>query len=165
MNGDELVDLALQSCQLRKTFRGVFARDSFMELGQDVTGSFIVNQCDRGTRGLHWLGVYVPQAAKLCCYSSKTPPPSVFFDSLGRGSPQKYKLTIEGDSILHNCMRYQAESSDSCGLFCLYVLHWLSSGVQFENILNEFSTDDLSENDQIVKDFSEMLKKGVFYHL
>ena len=162
MNGSELIALALRSRELRKTFRGVFARDSFIGLGQDdVTGAFLVNSSDRGTAGSHWLAVFIHQdhdGVRTC----------TFFDSLGR-EPRSYGInSIPGTKPgaryrqVYNTNRFQMETTDSCGIFCLFVLHWLSHRVQFDCILNSFSTKFLHENEKRVKDFAVSLKSGIY---
>ena len=162
MNGSDLIALALQSRKLRKTFRGVFARDSFMGLRHDdVTGAFLVNSSDRGAAGAHWLAVFIHQdhdGVRTC----------TFFDSLGR-DPGSYHIdSIPGMKpgtryrLAYNRDRFQMTATDSCGIFCLYVLHWLSSRVQFECILNGFSTEFLHENEKRVKDFAVGLKNGIY---
>ena len=160
MNGSELIALALRSCELRRTFRGVFARDSFTDLREDITGAFVVNQSDRGSGGTHWLSIFIYEkdGRKSC----------VFFDSLGRGGLDEYNITLpskngsdEPQHVVYNIKRFQSESSNSCGRFCLYVLHWLSVGVTFETILKDFSTNSVSANEKKVLDFSIALKNGL----
>lgn len=164
MDGAELIAAALQSHELRKVFRGVFARDSFVQLGGDVTGAFLVNKGDRGTKGSHWLSIFIHPT------SNNGERKCVFFDSLGKGPPDRYNITIpwtrgsDGEPrlrLLYNAKKYQDDSSVACGKFCIYVLHWLSVGVEFECILNQFSTDNLFENEQRVKDFALTLNNGL----
>ena len=162
MNGSDLMLLARQSCQLRNHFRGVFARDTFVSLPGDVTGAFIVNQSDRGSPGTHWVSIFIQrnrEDGRRHC---------IFFDPLGRGGLQHYKMSIptkEGSTrphpVIYNTRRFQQETSDSCGLFCLYVLHWLAVGVRFQCILQHFSTEHLVKNENKIRDFSTNLKNGL----
>ena len=161
MNGTDLIALALRSCELRKVFRGVFARNSFAGLGRDVTGAFLVNADDLGSGGSHWLAVFIHQdhdGMRNC----------TFFDSLGRrGGPGSYHINIPGTKtgghyrVIYNTNRFQPETSDRCGLYCLYVLHWLCRKVPFNYILNILSTEFLYENEQKVIDFADSLKNGL----
>ena len=164
MDGSELIASALQSCELRKLFRGVYARDSFVRLKGDVTGAFIVNQGDRGSKGTHWVCLFIQQSIN----GTRT---CVFFDSLGRGGPDRYDITIpttkrgSGEEsplrVVYNTKRYQRQSTLTCGQFCLFVLHWLTAGVSFPCVLKQFSSDFLCENEKIVRDFFLTLKKGL----
>ena len=114
----------------------MFARDSFVSLGRDVTGAFVVNQGDRGSSGSHWLSIFIQRShdgMRTC----------IFFDSLGRGAPDQYNIAIpmtkkyQGSAaaaaaddeplhvklrVVYNTRRFQTETSQSCGLYCLYVL-------------------------------------------
>ena len=158
MNGYQLTNLAMKSTQLRRTFVGVFARDSFAELGCLVPGAYVINSSDRGSTGHHWTCVFVPE-----CIADVT----VFFDSLG-APPENYSISIPNPNpllaaptVLYNPQRFQAEGSGTCGLFCLYILHWLSIGVDFQQLLKNFCYKTPLMNEKIILDFERDLENGM----
>ena len=95
---------------------------------------------------------------------------AVFFDSLGRDGPWKYDIAIPmitgTERLVYNCKRIQSDDSKDCGLYCLYVLHWLVTGVDLKSIMSVFDNNDHErvKNDEIVKEFGKCLKRGLFAH-
>ena len=183
MDGRELKELVLMSCSTRDEFRGVFAIDTFNSLlrsGNDVTGAFFINQSPRGEAGSHWASMHVTRDVE----GFKRTRSFVFFDSLGQGTPLEFGIVIPAQEdagkkshggppappppppssqrVLYNTVKIQPSDSKNCGLYSMYVLHWLTSGVDLREIMETFSTTELDSNERKVIDFSTNLKKGLF---
>ena len=168
MDGRELKQLVLLSCSTRDEFRGVFAIDTFNHLlrtSNDVTGAFFINQSPRGEGGSHWASMHVTEQDE----GVKGTRSFAFFDSLGQGTPLEFGILIpqedvgkRGHGVLYNTVRIQPSHSKNCGLYSMYVLHWLTSGVDYGEIMETFSTTELDSNERKVIDFSTNLKKGLF---
>jgi len=160
MDGRELKRLAMRSCQLRNSFRGVFAVDSFSRLVQthedSIEGAFVVNQSPRRERGSHWLSVYIHRG-------NDGARSVVFFDSLGQGAPWEVGVRVPvKTSLVYNTFQVQPDSSTICGLYSLYVLHWLTVGVDFRDVMSAFSPGADERNEHMMSEFAASLKNGLF---
>ena len=115
----------------RLHFRGVFMRD-MLPLYPFNVKSGIVNFTTSNQAGSHW----------VCYYRSKTD--IIYFDSYWQITPveiQRYlKTGSEFDRgkvvIQRNTDIVQAANTSVCGHICFFVLKSLTSGEQFQPILN-----------------------------
>lgn len=109
--------------------------------------TFVANTdpCDRG--GRHWVVFHFPETGH-----------EEFFDSLGE-TPDRYHerfrnmLIANGPRYLYTPDRIQPEDSDTCGLYCIHFVRARYRGISFEDILKDFSTRKLEENDRKVIEF------------
>ena len=153
MNGFQLQSLIADSWALREQFRGIFARDTMSQLETLIPGGYLCNTSDRDRRGRHWTAYYKKQA-------SGSRDDSFFFDSLGH-PPGHYGILLsgEGDDVSYNPRRVQSEDSSSCGLYCVFFLHWASLECDYQQILDIFSGEDFIKNELILSDFIKYLKR------
>ena len=111
---------------------------------------FIICNIDKKDNpGLHWF-IFLR-------YSKST---IVCFDSLSIDESKKNLLTknckFRGvENILFNETKFQAEDTDSCGLFCLYFLiqSAFNQDLHFEVLLESIFKERTDVNEKIVKDF------------
>ena len=103
------------------SFRGVFLVDTLPKK-PNKKESGIVNFDKSGGPGTHWVAWYK---------NSKT---KIYFDSYGVQPP------IEVIRYLGKPIRYNTDQVQPvfCGHLCLYVLRELSTGHEFQNVLNTF---------------------------
>jgi len=118
----------------------------------------IVNTQDSYLPGLHWLAIYKSRKNNYID----------FFDSLGNsifyyGGEIIEFLKAKGGLVRYNNCKVQSNNSNACGMYCLYFLIKRDKGVQFVNILNHFSSSELSTNDLLVKKYvRDIFKFPVF---
>jgi hypothetical protein len=110
-----------------------------------LTGSGIVavvqNTKPRGEAGQHWvLWIHSPSGL-------------YFFDSLGR-PPEFYKLDQPSIEITQrNLQQFQANDSDVCALYTLYIFYNFLRLRKFKSILKDFSVNRKRRNDARVVSF------------
>jgi hypothetical protein len=149
MNGEQL-ERVLRACPTTsRSFLGVYARDTVLEpLSRVVAGPcFVVaNVADSRHAGLHWVLLFRDDRA-------------YYVDSLAR-PPDAYGLN-EAARVLTAGARYknefygcpyavQADSSNVCGLYCVYFAVRLCEGTAFAAICDHFSSADRYGNDAAV---------------
>jgi len=144
--------------EIRKSFRGVFARDEFFKQNLIVPPlseavSFVVNTGNRGKarkgEDKHWLAIYV-EAPKG---------PVLIFDSFG------YRPKVYGPyfdlwvksllpmQVIGNKKVVQDLASPRCGLYVMMALYCLCRKERFSKLMRRFSIDKPS-NEQLVTRFS-----------
>lgn len=113
---------------------------------RDLNKQFIIINSDPAyLPGEHWFCIYFPDSGI-----------PEFFDSLGN-FPNYYStdlLSILGAKFIYNCQRIQPKHSSTCGLYCLYYIYHRFKGLNFVEILQDFS-NYLDYNDNIVVKFYE----------
>ena len=83
-----------------------------------------------------------------------------FFDSLGNTSETYHRrfanvLIVNGPQYYYCSSQIQPNDTDTCELDCLYYFKWRHRGMQFPDIVKDFSTVDLKGNeDTILKDLT-----------
>ena len=139
----------LQCCiQCDRLLRGrvtVCAADRLPAECLVFTFGFIVNTDNHSQPGKHWCAFYIYR--KGC---------GEFFDSYSR-DPSYYKKDFYSffsrnalENGLVNRHRLQSNSSNVCGLYCLFYLIRRFNGVSMKNIVNNFSVSDFSLNDLLI---------------
>ncbi len=130
MDEAELFHLVQQCKHLKFRFRGVFAADNFP--GKVRNGTFmIVNAPSVNHSGTHWTLIY---RFKDNMY---------FADPLGlplklyQGISKRFRLTHVRELLVGQ--RIQPLSSDKCGLFCIFLAHFIfnagsPSFVEFDDL-------------------------------
>lgn len=110
--------------------------------------AYIVNTAPSGHRGHHWLLIYFRAKTKtLYFFDSFGKPPSHYFISRKNITPPGWKLEINRKPV-------QAPRSNYCGLFVLRTLYMLSRGLTLKEAVSDYSTKNLSQNDQLLRDFA-----------
>lgn len=119
----------------------VCARDQLLSI-KGRRKFYIVNTDPISKPGQHWILIY--RTTELNCY---------YFDSYGGYNPIENDisnfLSINGLRIYRNRNRFQSDSTELCGVYCLYVLHaLLHLDHTFSRIvLNTFCSTDWLSND------------------
>ena len=122
MNNFELEDAAKR---LKiPSFRGVFLLNTLPKKPNKKECG-VVNFDKSGGPGTHWVAWYKNGKTKI------------YFDSYGVQPPTEVIYYL-GKSIYYNRDQVQPVGEVFCGHLCLYVLKELSTGQEFQNILNEF---------------------------
>lgn len=106
--------------------------------------TFVVNTDPCSKPGTHWTVFHFPE---------KGPPE--FFDSLG-SRPSEYHshfANVLGSTYLYTPDAIQPKDSDTCGAYCIHFVRQRHRSCSFQDILNDFNTVDLNDNDRKVKNF------------
>ena len=100
--------------------------------------AFIVNTDFARDPGQHWVALYFK--------GNK----AIHFDSYGLPTLKDHILPfIQNNSLgwIENTQMLQEVMSEMCGLYSIYVLYELNQGSSLQNILSNFSKDNLIKND------------------
>ena len=112
-------------------FRGVFMRDTLPDKPREKECG-VLNLNKSSEPGSHWVAFYKDGGQRI------------YFDSFGQVIPselQRYLKTPEEFKenkpvIQRNTDIVQKEDKTNCGHLCVYVLHNLSQGLNFQDIIN-----------------------------
>ena len=134
---------AILNWPLLKSLHGqVCAKDELPVVKKPLqVKSFIVNTDLARDPGQHWVALYFKVKKAIHFDSNRLPPlkdhvlPFIQNNSLG---------FIENTQMLQDVM------SEVCGLYCIYILYELNQGSSLQNLLNNFSKDNLIKNDNDV---------------
>ena len=129
MDEDDINDLILGCKFLRYKFHGVFAANYFPEK-MNRNSFFIVNTATAEKIGTHWL--------LLCRKNNQI----LFANPLGQPVPSYKRLYQRIISVGNNHNVYQLlenkpiQSSNSklCGLFCIYIAHFVFNAQKLVNV-------------------------------
>ena len=95
----------------------------------------------------------------VVAFNLGTDMPMEFFCPLGR-DPGYYNaglvqfLQANGNgSYIYNNVKVQDNTSDSCGLYCLYICDLRNIGIKLEECVASLKSDDLKANDSIVENY------------
>ena len=94
-----------------------------------------------------------PSALPVYFSSDSTVVQTIYFDSYGLPPLKDHVLPfIQNNSLgwIENTQMLQDVTSEVCGLYCIYVLYELNRGSSLQNILSNFSKDNLIKNDNDV---------------
>ena len=133
---------------IRKIFQGALPADYLQDL-TNLPACFIANTEKSSHEGTHWLTFHSDEKGH-----------GLMFDSFGR-SPDMFNPTFQkfmdrnSKTWTFNPIQFQSTFSDCCGQFCIYVLCLLAHGYSYNEILNSLSKTDLTQNDQLVSQFTE----------
>ena len=78
---------------------------------------------------------------------------TIYFDSYGLPPLKDHVLPFKQNNRLgwiENTQMLQDVASEECGLYCIYVLYELNQRSSLQNILSNFSKDNLIKNDNDV---------------
>lgn len=138
---------------LRERVLGVFAADQLPTVLPYSPCGFIVNTDVSSQPGTHWLAFFVRDNIVEC------------FDSYGQHlgvynalfSPWMQRLAR---SVRVNRTRLQSDTSNVCGLYCVYFLRQRLLGHSMRHIVQRFSVTDLEANDRYILD----MLAGIYSH-
>ena len=147
MDDSQLLRMAMSDSFIRRSLGGILPADALLDISHP-RGLFIVNTDEKGFPGSHWCAFYFD--------NRKTE----FFDSMAK-PPEAYHtyfkdyMMARGFPISLSKVRLQAHDSSVCGQYCLYFSYCRSRGLSMVDIINNFDPSDLSNNDDLVKNFVE----------
>ena len=144
----EGINAVLSRGATAKLYRGAFPSDMDYEHFKPPY-CCISNTDSHNGKGSHWNTWFV---TKDLIY---------FFDSFGRKPtdtmfPNCYRNFVKNRKYRYNPKIIQGLFSDTCGQFCIYVLHFQCLGYDWKDIMSSFS-DNLHANDLKVKKFVDRL--------
>ena len=90
---------------------------------------------------------------KSCLHQVHIIVQTIYFDSYGLPPLKDHVLPfIQNNSLgwIENTQMLQDVTSEVFGLYCIYVLYELNQGSSLQNILSNFSKDNLIKNDNDV---------------
>ena len=149
LSTDELNFILKENAVTRRLFLGTYPSCVIPETNKR-TYCFISNTDDHLNPGVHWNAWFV-RDGKVS-----------FFDSFGRSYrhvdfPEYYKLFASRfDEINYSTTQIQSKDSWMCGYFCVHFLYSQCLGVDFENFLDQYSSD-FDQNDCKVLDFVDSI--------
>ena len=143
----EKLDSILATGVTRDLYRGTFPSD--VDFHFQPPYCCITNVDSHNGKGSHWNAWFVTKDVIF------------FFDSFGRRPidatfPNCYRQFVKNRKYAYNPRIVQGLFSDTCGHFCIYVLHYVSLNYNWKDIMNSF-TNDLHVNDMNMRKFVDRL--------
>ena len=135
----ELRDIILGDIRLNRQFLDIFAANA-LPYQIPVESLAIVNCCNRGRRGQHWIAICQETSNRL-----------EIFDSYGFDPPMhnlENKLPVS-NVVVYNTKQLQSIFSNVCGQYCLYYCYFKPRGYAMGDIVSIFS-NDVDSNDYYV---------------
>lgn len=143
MNTSQLQCILTCDPVLRHRTLGVFAADQLpVDLPRHPCG-FIANTDSSTKTGQHWLAFFMKNNI-IECFDSYGQHPGVYNDEF------TYWITKHTQTVRVNCQRIQSDTSNVCGLYCIYYLHQRLLGKNLDQIVSQFSRYDFEANDQYI---------------
>ncbi len=139
MDTDDFERILRTDPRAYREYLGTFPADQLPAHMTPTSSLLIVNCCNIGYPGEHWLAL---------CKSGGT---LEVFDSYGM-SPNFYNLSgklPDSSTIRYSTKQLQALQSSVCGYYCLYYCFYKARGYSLDNIISRFS-NDYSNNDLYV---------------
>jgi hypothetical protein len=148
MNSQQLYNVLKQEIFSKKNFGEILAINEIPNKISYFPTWLIINNESSYELGGHWIALYFKNEKM----------PADFFDSFAKEAitynDKITKLLFTHHNIFQSIDKpIQAKNSNTCGLFVLYFLIHRMRGKPFEKIIHNFSTNNLAQNDKIVKDF------------
>ncbi|CAC5361506.1 unnamed protein product [Mytilus coruscus] len=122
---------------LRGTSATVYCAKDLPAYVSDRPKTFMVNTDNCNQAGTHWVTFHFPISG-----------PPEFFDSLGE-APETYQHyfrnvhNVNGPQYRFSRCPIQPDFSQTCGLYCAYYVKMRCQSIRMEDVLNDFSSDDL----------------------
>lgn len=132
----------------KKVFCGVYALDILPIIKVKKPCAFIVNNEKSSLPGEHWFSIYVPKHG-----------PIEYFDSYGLKplNSEIYDfIKMNGNKFIYNKMQIQNQSSNLCGLYCVFFLYLKSRNYTLKQTM-KFFTNNLIKNDLMLKSLFKKL--------
>lgn len=119
-------------------------------IGKIQNGYYIVNLDRQTGDGTHWCAFVVTPSVRL------------YFDSFGFQAPEQLHEKLGKYS--YNCKKIQSLNSDSCGWFCIAMLHYVqhhgNNLKAFADFINLF-TNKVDTNEHIIQAYIEHLNAQI----
>lgn len=144
MFGSEIESFMEQNTDVNHHFGGVYSWDNFPKFLRPRT-VVIVNKAPSSQPGTHWIAL------------SRRDNTYEVFDSLGSDFASVADMGLGGSDVIKyvefNETRVQAEESESCGNFCIYMTsaRILNFDLNFRGVMNRYFSADCEENERIVQ--------------
>lgn len=134
---------------MKKTFFGIFARDTLKPLNKNIESAYIANTDKSNSPGEHWILTYViPDKNEIIFFDSLAFKPSYY------GKEFEDWINLPEFKVVKISRAVQSKESTYCGLFVIYYFYYLCRGWSVDDITNTFSSD-LGKNDEIVSQFAQ----------
>ena len=153
MNTSQLQCIISCDPVLRERVLGVFAADQLPTVIPFSPYGFIANTDVSSQPGTHWLAFFIVDNTVEC------------FDSYGQ-HPGVYNALFSAwvqnqtGNVRVNQTRLQSDTSNVCGLYCVYFLRQRLLGHSMRRIIQRFSLTDLEGNDSHIFD----MLTGIYSH-
>ena len=119
-------------------FNGVYSRNNLPN--KIKKGAYVMNLDEYENTGTHWVSLFV-KANKV-----------IYFDSFGiEHIPEEIDKFIGNKKIKASIFRIQAYNSIMCEYFCIEFINYMFKGKKLLDYTNLFSTNDVKENDRVIK--------------
>ena len=145
----DLNKILQSNCVTKRYFFGTYPA-CYYPLSRNYVYSFITNTDDHGSPGQHWNSWFI-RDGKIS-----------FFDSFGRPPdhpafpPQYQDLVKRFDELEYSRTQIQGLNATTCGMFCAHFIYFLSLGLNFQNFIDDYSSD-FDINEKIVYDFIDSI--------
>lgn len=151
MNAEQLESFALNDPFISLYFRGVLPSNWLSKQACTLGGdsSYIANTDPASKPGEHWVAFYFDaKAGRVEVFDSFAVKSLHIYDRTWDKWVRKAFCRSPPPTLLTNNHVIQSDSSDVCGIYCLYYLYERSRGKSFANIVSAFSTRDKQGNDR-----------------
>ena len=140
MNTSQLQCIISCDPVLRDRVLGVFAADHLPQTLPPQACGFIVNTDLSSQPGTHWLAFFIRDKT-VECFDSYGQHPGVYNPLFSRW------IRRHADRVYINHTRLQSDTSNVCGLYCVYFLRQRLLGHSMPQIVERFSTSNPEAND------------------
>ena len=145
MNTSQLQCIISCDSVLKERVVGVFAADQLPKSLPFLPCGLIVNTDMISHPGRHWLSFFICRDTVEC------------FDSYGQPVSDYNPLFMRwirrhGLRVIENRTRLQSDTSNVCGLYCIYFLRQRLLGYTMPEIVQNFSDSDFRTNDTYILD-------------
>lgn len=123
-------------------YLGAFPSDKLPSSTPRVFAAIVNTSPSRVSDTGHWIALY-GRGSRL-----------VYFDSFGSPPPRRGPIAAfckRFRTVLYNRVSHQNSSENTCGGYCIYVLHRLCSGASFRVVINKFL--NIAHDDAFIRDF------------
>ena len=126
MNSLQIDNILRNSLQTNNCYKGIYASNNIKK--QTTYPYAIVANTDKyGTKGTHWVGIFVPDSNSI-----------EYFDSFGETPNNDLKIFLSNyKKIKTNKVKIQNSLDISCGPYVIYFLMQRCKGESFENIIKK----------------------------
>ena len=108
-----------------KNFKGAFMRDELANRKNKKNECLVLNLDHSENNGTHWISLFTRNGI------------SIYFDSFGLDPPEEVKDYCEETELYCGTNKIQENYEVICGHYCIFMLHRLSHGYKFFDVLSE----------------------------
>ena len=135
---------------IQRIYRGVISSNELYKIDKSVRSLYIVNTDPNYLPGSHWICIY--SQGEIC----------EIFDSLGN-NPKEYTIHFttfiqEYEKCTYSTVKLQSDTSNVCGIYCIFYSYLKSRGFELTEILNTFS-ENTQMNDCLMRDFLDRVQQ------